>query len=111
MTRPIADTKLRTLDQERAWAALADVVEGRPIDISMERIVREREAMERALFERLADKPEAPSLPVASRSPWRPWHGLAIAGAAALAVWLASTPAPAAERIEGAVSCHTSAWN
>lgn len=100
----MADQKLRTLEQERAWAALADVVEGHPIDVSTARIMREREAMELALFERLADKPEAPSLPVASRSPWRLWHGLAIAGAAALAVWLASTPAPAAERIEGRVT-------
>lgn len=107
----MADQKLRTLEQDRAWAALADVVEGRPIDISMERIVREREAMERALFERLADKPEAPFLPVAARSPWRPWHVVVIAAAAALAVWLASTPAPAVERIKGSVSYNASAWN
>lgn len=101
MTRAVADMKLRTLDQERAWAALADVVEGRPIDVSMGRIMREREAMELALFERLADRPEAPPLSVAVHSLWRIWHGVTLAGATALAVWLASTPAPAAERIEG----------
>ncbi|WP_427023044.1 thermonuclease family protein [Aureimonas ureilytica] len=90
--------KLATLDDERAMAALIDTVEGRPVDTSMERIMRDREAMEHTLFEMMADRPEPV---VAPRRTVRSWHVAAAALAGALAVWLASTPAPAAERIEG----------
>ena len=90
--------RLMTLDRERAMAALIDTVEGRPIDTSIERIVGDREAMEHTLFEMMADRPEAV---VASRRSLRSWHIAVAPMVGALAVWLISTPAPAAERIEG----------
>ncbi|WP_244498043.1 thermonuclease family protein [Aureimonas sp. AU40] len=95
----MADQRLPTLEQERAFASLTDILEGRPIDTSMERIVRDREAMEHTLFEMMADKPQAPAATL--RRPSRRWLVVAAIGLGALAVWLASTPAPAAERIEG----------
>ncbi|WP_244493301.1 thermonuclease family protein [Aureimonas sp. AU20] len=65
----------------------------------MERIVRDREAMEHTLFEMMADKPQAPAATL--RRPSRRWLVAAAIGLGALVVWLTSTPAPAAERIEG----------
>ncbi|ALN75648.1 hypothetical protein M673_23175 (plasmid) [Aureimonas sp. AU20] len=95
----MADQRLPTLEQERAFASLTDILEGRPVDTSMERIVRDREAMEHTLFEMMADKPQAPTATL--RRPSRRWLVAAAIGLGALVVWLTSTPAPAAGRIEG----------
>ena len=91
-----ADDRPDGSDQEILHAKLSDIVEGRPIDLSPERLQADREAMEAAKME-ICNRQAQNAEPLRSRPRWPFIMALS---AAAVLVWFI-TPAMPAERIEG----------